>query len=71
MGRKSTIFGIWLAGYALGFVGYIVAPVLGTWLLTILPQIILIETVLGALISGLVSSVIVTLLVAAWAKFSD
>ncbi|MBI2183704.1 MAG: hypothetical protein HYU39_01965 [Thaumarchaeota archaeon] len=70
MGRKATIAGIWFIGYSLGFLGYLAAPMLGTWLLAILPSLAL-ESMVGALISGLVSSVIVTLLVMLWAKFSD
>lgn len=71
MGGKATIFGIWLAGYALGFIGYFVAPVLGAWILAVLPQALALQTLLGALVSGLVSSLIVTLLVVAWGKFSE
>ena len=70
MGRVTTILGIWFAGYALGFIGYLTIPALGQWLAAVLPNILLIETVAGALISGLISSVLVTLLVMLWAKFS-
>ncbi|MBI4257942.1 MAG: hypothetical protein HY619_03210 [Thaumarchaeota archaeon] len=70
MGRKATIFGIWVIGYSLGFLGYLAAPMMGTWLLSILPSLAL-ESMVGALISGIVSSVIVTFLVMLWARFSE
>ncbi len=70
MGRKSIIFGFWLMGFIIGFLGYVVWPSFDGWLMDFLPQIFSNELVIGALLSGIVGSVIMMFSVTLWVKIS-
>jgi len=70
LGRKSVLFGFWLLGFTLGFIGYLVSPSIGRWLMEFLPQIFKNEALVGAFLSGIAGSIITTISVALWAKLS-
>ncbi|MEM1525405.1 MAG: hypothetical protein QW372_06935 [Nitrososphaerales archaeon] len=70
MGRKSIIFGIWLLGYAIGFIGYLILPWAGKWFSEIIPRLIENEILFGAFLTGIVGSMITTLSAVIWARFS-
>ena len=65
MRRVTALVGIWLAGYALGFVTYFLV---GALIKALLPFFLNIDgQIVGAALAGLGSSFIVLLLVIAWA----
>lgn len=71
MGRVKAILGIWLIGYALGFVAYLAFPVLADALAALIPFLMMIDSrLVGATITGLATSLITVAAVAAWAKLT-
>lgn len=63
-----ALIGIWLAGYALGFIAYLALPGFGGLIKALLPFLMGIDgQVIGAALAGLGSSFITLALVAAWA----
>lgn len=70
MGRKSIIFGIWLLGYVIGFIGYLILPWAGKWFSEIIPRLIENEILFGAFLTGIAGSMITTLSAVIWARFS-
>jgi hypothetical protein len=71
MGRVKAILGIWLIGYAVGFIAYLVFPVLAEALATLIPFLMSIDPrLVGATITGLATSLITVAAVAAWAKLT-
>ncbi|MCJ7637723.1 MAG: hypothetical protein MUO21_09570 [Nitrososphaeraceae archaeon] len=70
MGRKSIIFGFGLLGFILGFLGYVAWPSINAWLIYFLPQIFSNELIFGAVLSGIVGSIIMMFSVALWVKIS-
>ncbi len=71
MGRYLSIIGIWMAGFALGFIGYLAYPALSQMIITILPFLMRIDSqVLGALVAGMASSFVTVLVVSVWAYAS-
>ena len=70
MGSKLIIFGIWFLGFMLGFAGYIAYPWIGNWLMEVMPQIFINETLVGALLSGIAGSLITTVAVIVWSRIS-
>jgi hypothetical protein len=67
MSRKLAIFMFWLVGFTIGFGSYISFPNITSWFETMVPQF-LDESVLGALIAGIIGSVLSTVTVIAWAN---
>jgi hypothetical protein len=71
MGRVKAILGIWLIGYAVGFIAYLVFPALAEALATLIPFLMSIDPrLVGATITGLATSLITVAAVAAWAKLT-
>ena len=72
MGRLLAILGIWLAGYLLGFIGYLAYPGLSKMAVTLLPSLLTIDSqMVGALVAGMASSFITVIAVAIWAYTSQ
>lgn len=69
MPRKLAIFLFWLFGFGIGFGGYLAFPTIVTWFETIAPHF-LDESVLGALIAGIIGSILSTVTIIKWAKSS-
>ena len=68
MGRLLVIMGIWAAGFFLGFIGYIVYPVLSQIITSFLPSLINLDSqITSALVTGIISSVITLIAVLIWA----
>ena len=67
MSKKIAIFLIWLIGFGIGFGGYLAFPTITLWLETIAPHF-LEESMLGALIAGLIGSILSTLIIITWAN---
>lgn len=67
MSRKLAIFLFWLLGFSIGFIGYLSLPGLTGWFSTALPNF-LNQSVIGALIAGIVGSALSTITVLSWAN---
>ncbi|MFB5598701.1 MAG: hypothetical protein ACE5SW_00540 [Nitrososphaeraceae archaeon] len=67
MSRRSAIFLFWLFGFGIGFGGYLAFPTITRWFETIAPHF-LEESMLGALIAGLVGSILSTVTIITWAN---
>jgi len=69
LSRKLAIFAFWFLGFGLGFFGYISLPSIAQWFSLAIPNF-LNQTVIGALIAGVVGSAISTFSIVAWANRS-
>lgn len=71
MGRLLAIMGIWAAGFALGFIGYLSYPAISSVAVSILPSLMSFDTQMsGALMAGVATSVVTVLAVSIWAYAS-
>lgn len=69
MPRKLAIFLFWLFGFGVGFGGYLAFPTIATWFENIAPHF-LDESVMGALIAGIIGSILSTVTIIKWANKS-
>ena len=67
MSRKLAIFLIWMLGFGIGFLGYSLLPGLTDWFSHALPNY-LSQSMIGALIAGVVGSAISTFTIVCWAN---
>ena len=67
MSRSLTIFVFWLVGFGIGFVAYLSLPSVAQWLTGAMPNFMN-QAVIGALITGIVGSVVTTFTVIIWAN---
>jgi len=70
MGRASIIFGLWMVGYVVGAVGYLMIPSLNEMLMQIIPQLFRSELLAGAFVTGLATSIVAVVSVTLWAHLS-
>jgi len=71
MGRLLTMFGIWIAGFSLGFIGYLAYPGLSQMAVSVIPSLISLDSqMVGALVAGMASSFVTVLAVSLWAYTS-
>ena len=71
MSRGLAIFIFWVLGFSIGSVGYILVPNLVSWLGNILPEIMIDQATLGAILAGVVGSAVSTFTVVTWANKSS
>ena len=71
MSRGLAIFMFWVLGFTIGSIGYIAVPNVTLWLGNILPDIVLNQAMLGAILTGLVVSAVSTFTVVTWASRSS
>ncbi len=71
MSRGLAIFIFWVLGFSIGSVGYVLVPSLVSWLGNILPEIVIDQAVLGAILAGVVGSAVSTFTVVTWANKSS
>ncbi len=71
MSRGLAIFIFWALGFSIGSVGYLVVPNVVSWLANILPEIVLNQAILGAILAGVVGSAVSTFTVVTWANKSS
>lgn len=71
MSRGLAIFIFWALGFSIGSVGYLAVPNLVSWLGTVLPEIIVNQAMLGAILAGVVGSAVSTFTVVTWANKSS
>ena len=65
--RRLTVFVFWLLGFAIGFVAYLLLPNIALWFTTTMPNF-LNQALIGALITGIVGSIISTFAIMSWAN---
>lgn len=68
MSRGLAIFMFWVLGFTIGSIGYIAVPNVVSWLGNILPEVVLNQAMLGAILAGLVVSAVSTFTVVTWAN---
>ena len=68
MSRGVAIFIFWALGFSIGSVGFLIVPNVVSWLGAVLPQIVVNQAVLGAILAGVVGSAISTFTVVTWAN---
>jgi uncharacterized membrane protein YeaQ/YmgE (transglycosylase-associated protein family) len=71
MSRGMAIFIFWALGFSIGSVGYLFMPNLVSWLGNLLPEIVVNQAVLGAILAGVVGSAVSTFTVVTWANKSS
>jgi uncharacterized membrane protein YeaQ/YmgE (transglycosylase-associated protein family) len=71
MSRGLAIFIFWVLGFSIGSVGYVLVPSLVSWLGNILPEIVIDQAILGAILAGVVGSAVSTFTVVTWANKSS
>lgn len=67
MQRKLAIFIIWLVGFGIGFGAYLLFPSITNWFQTNMSQF-LDASIIGALIAGIIGSIISTITIITWAN---
>jgi hypothetical protein len=70
MSRPLAIFIFWALGFTVGTAGYLLVPNAVTWLGNILPEIVVNQAVLSAILAGIVGSAVSTFAVITWANKS-
>lgn len=69
MASRAGIIGIFSAiGFAIGFLAFLASPAVGNWLATVLPNLVIDQSVVFATMSGAIGAVASTVIVTAWAK---
>ena len=68
MSRRLAIFMFWVLGFTIGSIGYIAVPNVVSWLGNILPEVVLNQAMLGAILAGLVVSAVSTFTIVTWAN---
>jgi uncharacterized membrane protein YeaQ/YmgE (transglycosylase-associated protein family) len=70
MSRALAILIFWALGFTIGSAGYIMVPNVVSWLGNILPEIVVNQAVLAAILAGVVGSAVSTFTVITWANKS-
>ena len=70
MSRAMAIFIFWALGFTVGAAGYLMVPNAVSWLGNILPDIVVNQAVLSAILAGIVGSAVSTFAVISWANKS-
>jgi hypothetical protein len=70
MSRALAILIFWALGFTIGTAGYLMVPNAVSWLGNILPEIVINQAVLSAILAGIVGSAVSTFAVITWANKS-
>jgi hypothetical protein len=70
MSRALAILIFWALGFTIGTAGYVMVPNAVSWLGNILPEIVINQAVLSAILAGIVGSAVSTFAVITWANKS-
>jgi hypothetical protein len=68
MSRAVAIFIFWVIGFTIGSAGYLMVPNALSWLGSVLPEIVVNQAILGAILAGMVGSAVSTFTVVTWAN---
>ena len=71
LSRAFAIFIFWILGFTIGVAGYFLVPNVVSWLGMILPDIIVNQAILGAILAGVVGSAVSTFTIVTWASKSE
>lgn len=66
LSRGPAVFAFWLLGFGIGFLGWLSLPHIVTWFSTLMPA--LNQSVIGALMAGIVGSAVSTFTIITWAN---
>jgi hypothetical protein len=67
LSRRLAVFAFWLLGFGMGFIGYLSLPAIASWFAVYIPTFVN-QSVIGALIAGIVGSAVSTFTVVTWAN---
>ena len=68
MGRTGAVFGVWIAGFLLGFIAYLVYPAMSKMIVALVPFLLGLDTqIVGAMMAGVASSIVTLIVVMLWA----
>ena len=67
MSRGIAVFAFWILGFAIGSIGYLSLPSIAAWFKEFTPSIIN-QSVIGAMIAGMIGSAVSTFTVITWAN---
>ncbi|MEM3451234.1 MAG: hypothetical protein QW830_02365 [Nitrososphaerales archaeon] len=71
MGRISVMIGLWLVGYVIGFLGFIIFTALAQALMNLIPFLASMDSyLLSATLSGFVGSIVTMIAVIVWSYSS-
>ncbi len=71
MGRIGMIIGLWLVGFVIGFIGFMIFDALASFLMSILPFLANLDVyLLRAALSGVVASIVTIIAVMVWSYSS-
>jgi hypothetical protein len=70
MSRALAIFIFWALGFTVGAAGYLIVPNTVSWLGNVLPEIVVNQALLSAILAGVVGSGVSTFAVITWANKS-
>jgi len=70
MGRIAIITGFSLLGFAVGFIAYLIAPSIVSFLVAALPMIFISDQMAGAFLSGLAGAIIMNISIILWSYLS-
>jgi len=71
MGRIGIMIGLWLVGFVIGFVGFIIFDALASFLMSLLPFLANMDVyLLRAALSGVVASIVTVIAVMVWSYSS-
>jgi hypothetical protein len=70
MSRALAILIFWALGFTIGAAGYLMVPNAVSWLGNVLPEIVINQAVLSAILAGIVGSAVSTFAVITWANKS-
>ena len=70
MGKIAIITGFSLLGFAVGFIAYLIAPSIVSFLMAALPSFFSSQEVAGAFLSGLAGAIIMDISIILWSYLS-
>ena len=67
MSRRLAVFAFWLLGFGIGFIGYLFLPSITAWFKEFAPALAN-QSIIGAVIAGMIGSAVSTFAVITWAN---
>lgn len=67
MSRGIAVFAFWIVGFGIGFIGYLSLPSIAAWFKEFMPTFVN-QSVVGAVIAGMIGSAVSTFTVITWAN---
>jgi hypothetical protein len=67
LSRRIAVFAFWILGFGIGFTGYLSLPSIAAWFKEFTPTFVN-QSVIGAVIAGMIGSAVSTFTVITWAN---